>query len=168
MIIDVLLGEEEEPRRYELRRNGNAFLVNTSGDEDEVSIDWRRPEPGIYSLIVGRSSYEVFVEENDDYLTVHLLNRTFRVRAADARRRRAGFSAEAADGAARIVAPIPGRVTKILKEEGSTVERGEGVIVVEAMKMENELRAPRAGTVVSVAVAEGDGVEGGALLATIE
>jgi biotin carboxyl carrier protein len=168
MIIDVLLEEEEQPQRYELRRNGSAFLVHTTGDEDEIAIDWRRPEPGIYSLIVGRSSYEVFVEENDDHLTVHLLNRTFRVRAADARRRRAGLGAEAADGAARIVAPIPGRVTKILKGEGSAVQLGEGVIVVEAMKMENELRAPRAGTVVSVAVAEGDGVEGGALLATIE
>ena len=168
MIIDVLLGDEEQPRRYELRRNGNAFHVQAGADEEEVLIDWRQPEPGIYSLLVDRSSYEVFIEENDDHLTVHLLNRTFRVRAADARRRRAGSSAEAVDGTARIVAPIPGRVTRILKEEGSTVERGEGVIVVEAMKMENELRAPRAGTVVSVAVAEGDGVEGGALLATIE
>jgi len=168
MIIDVLLGDEEEPRRYELRRKGNAFHVQADADDEEVLIDWRRPEPGIYSLLVGRSSYEVFVEDNDDHLTVHLLNRTFRVRADDARRRRARLSAEAVDGTARIVAPIPGRVTRILKEEGSTVERGEGVIVVEAMKMENELRAPRAGTVVSVAVAEGDGVEGGALLATIE
>jgi biotin carboxyl carrier protein len=168
MIVDVLLGDEEQPQRFELRRNGNAFLVQSAADSEEISVDWRRPEPGIYSLLVGRSSYEVFVEENDDHLTVHLLNRTFRVRAADARRRRAGFSAETTDGTARILAPIPGRVTRILKGEGSTVERGEGVIVVEAMKMENELRAPRAGTVVSVAVAEGDGVEGGALLAMIE
>lgn len=168
MIIDVLLGDEDEPQRYELRRNGNAFHVQAGADDDDVLIDWRRPEPGIYSLIVDRSSYEVFIEENEDHLTVHLLNRTFRVRAADARRRRAGLNAEAVDGAARIVAPIPGRVTRILKEEGSAVEPGDGVIVVEAMKMENELRAPRAGTVVSVVVAEGDGVEGGALLATIE
>ena len=168
MIIDVLLDDEEEPQRIELRRDGNAFHVQAGTEDEEVLVDWRRPEPGIYSLLVDRSSYEVFIEENDDHLTVHLLNRTFQVRAADARRRRAGFSAEVADGAARIVAPIPGRVTKILKEEGSLVERGEGVIVVEAMKMENELRAPRTGTVVSVTVAEGDGVEGGALLATIE
>ena len=168
MIIDVLLGDEEEPQRYELRRDGNAFHVQAGTGEEEVLIDWRQPEPGIYSLLVGRSSYEVFVEENDDHLTVHLLNHTFHVRAADARRRRASLSAEAVDGIARIVAPIPGRVTRILKGEGSLVERGEGVIVVEAMKMENEIRAPRAGTVVSVAVAEGDGVEGGALLATIE
>ena len=76
--------------------------------------------------------------------------------------------AGASDGAVRITAPIPGRVSRILVSPGQQVEKGAGLVVVEAMKMENELRAPRDGVVASVAVEEGQGVESGALLATLE
>ncbi|MFQ5744179.1 MAG: acetyl-CoA carboxylase biotin carboxyl carrier protein subunit [Acidobacteriota bacterium] len=189
MIIEVLLDEETTPRRYQVQRRGSSFSVRRladllAADNDdhgggvdrravpdgarETLIDWRRPERGIYSLLVDKGSFEVFIEENDDRLTVHTLNRTFLVRADDARRRRSVASAEVADGVARITAPIPGRVTKVLRSQGSEVKRGEGVIVLEAMKMENELRSPRDGIVTSVKVEEGQGVEGGTLMVTIE
>ena len=71
-------------------------------------------------------------------------------------------------GFAPISAPMPGRVVKVLATEGTAVTRGDGIIVLEAMKMENELKAPRDGIVTSVLVEEGQGVQGGALLATIE
>lgn len=178
MIIEVGI-EDERPRRYHVRREGNRAVVRhlddaAGGDgkgapEKETSIDWRRPQPGIYSLLIDNASYEVFVEEKPDHLAVHLVNRTFRVHAADMRRHRAPTGAAGpADGLVRITAPIPGRVSRILVEPGQQISRGDGVIVVEAMKMENELRAPRDGVVGSIEVEEGQGVEGGALLATIE
>ena len=72
------------------------------------------------------------------------------------------------DGLVRITAPIPGRVSRILVQPGQQIGRGDGIVVVEAMKMENELRSPGDGVVVTIAVKEGQAVEGGALLATIE
>jgi biotin carboxyl carrier protein len=178
MIIEVGIGDEQ-PRRYQVRRAGDHAVVRhlddgAAGDGDgapvkETSIDWRRPQPGIYSLLIDDVSYEVFVEEEPDHLAVHLVSRTFRVHAADMRRHRhATAGVGAADGLVRITAPIPGRVSRILVEPGEQIARGDGVVVVEAMKMENELRAPRDGVVGSIEVEEGQGVEGGALLATIE
>lgn len=186
MIIEVGI-EDEQPRRYHVRREGTCAVVrhlddtaagdgggDAAGDSGgtpgkETSIDWRRPQPGIYSLLIDNASYEVFVEEEPDHLAVHLVNRTFRIHAADMRRHRASTGEAApADGLVRITAPIPGRVSRILVEPGQQIARGDGVIVVEAMKMENELRAPRDGVVGSIDVEEGQGVAGGALLVTIE
>ena len=89
------------------------------------------------------------------------------VRSAGAGRRRAGAS-DGAGGPQRIVAPMPGKVVRILVAAGDTVTARQGLVVVEAMKMENELRAARAGRVVSVAVAEGQSVDAGAVLAVVE
>jgi len=178
VIVEVGIGDEQ-PRRYQIRRAGDRVVVRHLDDADpndpsgalprETAIDWRRPQPGIYSLLVDDASYEVFIEEEPDHLAVHLVNHTFRVHAADVRRHRVSSdAAEASDGLIRITAPIPGRVTRILVEPGRQISRGDGIIVVEAMKMENELRAPRDGVVGSIEVEEGQGVEGGTLLATIE
>jgi len=176
MIVEVRVGDDE-PRQYHIERQGFRLHVRrvdgsgapvASTDDEPLVVDWRRPEDGLYSLLVDHDSYEVFVDDNDHDLTVHLLNRTFQVQAVDARRRRALAAADATDGAVRITAPIPGRITRVLAPAGSAVEEGQGVVVVEAMKMENELRAPRDGTVASIEVEEGQGVEGGALLAIIE
>ncbi|MCA9689065.1 MAG: acetyl-CoA carboxylase biotin carboxyl carrier protein subunit, partial [Myxococcales bacterium] len=72
--------------------------------------------------------------------------------------------AGAGAGASKITAPMPGRVVKILVAAGEAVEQGAPVIIVEAMKMENEMYAPGAGVVRTIAVAEGDTVDGGQLL----
>ncbi len=180
MIVEVSIGEET-PRRYRVRRAGEQLVIRRlDGDgtvdnfangarDGETSIDWRRPQPGIYSLLVDDASYEVFVEDEPDHLVVHLVERTFCVHATDIRRHRASAGgAPALDGPIRLVAPIPGRVSRVLVEPGQEVKRGEGIIVLEAMKMENELRAPRDGVIGVIEVNEGQGVEGGALLATIE
>ncbi len=83
------------------------------------------------------------------------------------RRRRARAGLGAGNGDQRIVAPMPGKVVKVLVAVGDTVEPRQGVAVVEAMKMENELTAARAGTVTEVAVTEGTSVEAGRLLVVI-
>ena len=74
----------------------------------------------------------------------------------------------AGDGGGQVTAPMPGKITRILVQPGDEVSAGQGVIVVEAMKMENELGAPSAGRVDNVPVAEGDPVDAGAVLVVIE
>jgi biotin carboxyl carrier protein len=83
------------------------------------------------------------------------------------RRRRARAILGAGNGAQRVVAPMPGKVVKVLVAVGDAVEPRQGLVVVEAMKMENELTATRAGTVTEVAVSEGTSVEAGRLLVAI-
>ncbi|HXH24755.1 MAG TPA: acetyl-CoA carboxylase biotin carboxyl carrier protein subunit [Vicinamibacterales bacterium] len=90
-----------------------------------------------------------------------------RGRLARGGRERAGGGSAGGDRPAVVAAPMPGRVVKVLVKPGDAVAARQGVIVVEAMKMENELRAPRAGTVVEVCVREGMSVEAQAPLVTI-
>ncbi|MGE0359143.1 MAG: biotin/lipoyl-containing protein [Vicinamibacterales bacterium] len=89
------------------------------------------------------------------------------LRPAGAGRRRGG-GADGAAGPQQVVAPMPGKVVRVLVAAGDAVAARQGLVVVEAMKMENELKAARAGRVVSVAVAEGQSVDAGALLAVVE
>jgi biotin carboxyl carrier protein len=83
------------------------------------------------------------------------------------RRRRARAILGSGNGAQRILAPMPGKVVKVLVAVGDSVEPRQGVVIVEAMKMENELRVTRAGTVSEVAVSEGSSVEAGRLLIVV-
>jgi biotin carboxyl carrier protein len=88
---------------------------------------------------------------------------------ADPRRLRSATAAGAlAGGVARIMAPMPGKVVRVMVEAGADVEAGDGIVVVEAMKMQNEMKSPRAGKVVSVSVDVGATVNGGDVLAVIE
>jgi len=174
MMIEVMVDGEEEPRRYRVQRDDGQLLLQRrcEGHEQEpVRIDWRQPEPGVYSLLIDGHSYDVHIDEDDkdeERLAVHLLGRVVRARASDARNRRLAKVAHGPDGVVRLEAPMPGRVVKVLSPEGTVVNRGDGIVVLEAMKMENELKAPRDGTVTRITVEEGQGVEGGAHLATIE
>lgn len=173
MNIDVHLDGEDGPRRFRVIRNGAGFIVSRLGSApaEELRIDACAPGRGVYSLLIDGRSYDVHVDQDpgdDEHMTVHLLSRVISARAADARKRRVIRADSGPDGTVRITAPIPGRVVRVLAPAGTAVRRGDGIIVLEAMKMENELKAPRDGTVVSVAVEEGQGVQGGTLLATIE
>jgi biotin carboxyl carrier protein len=97
---------------------------------------------------------------------------TFNVRTEDAQRQRAlgkaSKTSAAAAGPLAVRAPMPGRVVKLLVKPGDQVEPGQGLVIVEAMKMENELKAPQAGTVKELSVAEGQNVESGASLLVLE
>lgn len=176
MIVEVEIEGEGTPRRYRVRRDDGTLKVQrltAKGQETDsaLSIDWRAPEPNVYSLLVEGRSYDVHIDaekDDEERLVIHLLSGVVRVCAADARRHRVARVDSGPDGMVQITAPMPGRVVKVLAPEGTEVKRGDGIIVLEAMKMENELKAPRDGTVTSVVVEKGQGIEGGALLATIE
>ena len=102
-------------------------------------------------------------------LSVHLDNVVIDAVVNGSRARGAGGSAgQGADGESRLTAPMPGKVVRVLAQPGDQVAAGQPLVVVEAMKMENELGAARAGTVKDVPVQEGMSVEVGRLLAVIE
>ena len=177
MLIEVHIDGEELPRRLQVRRADDHFVVHcedaaaSSDTNTPMIIDCRRLEDGVLSLLIEGLSYEVRLDppqQEEDRFNVHVLNRSISLRAADIRHRRIAPSTNAADGVAHIIAPIPGRVVQVLRECGSAVTRGEGIIVLEAMKMENELKAPRDGILATIEVEEGEGVKEGTLLATIE
>ena len=95
--------------------------------------------------------------------------RTYGVMLADPKRlRAAGAGAADAGGRAEVKAPMPGKVARVLVEEGAAVEAGAGLVVVEAMKMQNELRSPKAGTVAALNAQAGATVNAGDVLVVIE
>jgi biotin carboxyl carrier protein len=156
-------------RTVQVARDGARFEVVLDGARhvvDAVAI-----EPGRWSLLVenGRS-HEIAVSGGQNgTLTVIVDGSVVPIAIRDSRRRRGGSGVHGpANGPARITAPMPGKVVRVLAAPGQAVAARQGVVVVEAMKMENELRAPRAGTVAEVLVREGAPVEAGALLLTIE
>ena len=137
----------------------------------EVTVDGRRraadlvPVPSGWSLLLDDRSYEVAVEERRGALTVYVSGRAFAVALPSAGwsggRRRAAVHA---GGPQQIVTPMPGRIVRVLVKPGDTVSARQGLIVIEAMKMENELRAPGPGTVAEVRVTEGASVEANSVL----
>jgi biotin carboxyl carrier protein len=139
-------------------------------DGEPVTVDMRQTSSG-YSLLVDGRVIEAAVTNGvqgrtSGEIIVHLPSVSVPV-AIDAGRRR-GKTTRHADGEQRIVAPMPGRIVRVLVARGDAVELRQPVVVIEAMKMENELRAPKAGTVKDVAVEAGAPVEAGRLLVVIE
>lgn len=124
------------------------------------------------SMLVDDEHYNVEIEKNGtDLHNVLLRGEAVGVEVMDLRKlrlRNARGESGTADGPAEIASPMPGKVVAVLVNEGDEVQEGQGIVVVEAMKMENELRAPKAGVVKSIQCAEGDSVDGGACLCVIE
>ncbi len=136
-------------------------------DGKALQVDWADMGQGRYSLVIGGRSYALRVRKDTENPNgcywVLTKGQVFQVELIDPRNhRREKFAAD--EGPQEALAPMPGRVVKVLVAEGAHVGRGEGLLVIEAMKMQNEVRAARAGRVEKIHVAEGDGVEAGSRL----
>jgi biotin carboxyl carrier protein len=116
----------------------------------------------VYSILVDGASYELRLGADEVFVN----GRRFAVETNSGWRRRG--SGAGGEGRANIIAPMPGKVVRVLVEVNQEVEAGQGIAVVEAMKMQNDMKAPRAGRVASISVKPGDSVNAGAVLATIE
>jgi biotin carboxyl carrier protein len=127
------------------------------------------PERGVYTFYIGDRVVEAWVKSlaGTDAVRVRVDYGAADVRIVDPKRRSASADG-AGEGRQTLVAPMPGKVVAIVAAAGSAVERGQGVVVVEAMKMQNEVKAPKAGLVTEVRVSVGDTVNAGQALATIE
>ena len=142
-------------------------------DETVRVVDARRLDAETLSLVLvegGFGSHQVRCVQGGGpgAVDVHVGGAVLHARVDDGRTWLAGQGAAGAAGGGQVTAPMPGKVTRILVRPGEDVAAGQGVVVVEAMKMENELGAPIAGRVADVAVAEGDPVDSGAVLIVIE
>jgi pyruvate carboxylase subunit B len=126
-----------------------------------VKVDVQSIDGGFhYSLLVGAASHEVFVERCQDVCFVTLGGQRYRVQIEDERARRLGERRTAVEeaGEAEVTSPMPGVVVAVLVEAGQEVRTGEGLLILEAMKMENEIRALRTGVVEAVHVTPGQRV----------
>ena len=137
------------------------------GNSPDLYADVEVPEPGVYSVLMDGRSYEARVEETATALVVVVEGRRFEIEARDPRRFARKGAGGGADGVQAVAAPMPGKVVRVLAAVGDEVAAGQGLLVVEAMKMQNEMKAPRAGTVLSLAAAVGATVAAGEVLATI-
>jgi biotin carboxyl carrier protein len=121
-------------------------------------------EAGVWSVLAGGASFEARVEGDEIVIGGY----RFRYEIDDPRQWKRSSGGAGIHGKVFINAPMPGRIVRVLAAAGDAVKAGQGVVVMEAMKMQNELKAPRDGRVSTMAVKEDDRVNAGAILATIE
>ena len=167
MKLKAQLGESE--RNVTLSVDG--AIVSADVDGRRYDLEVRERSAGEFLLIRGNEVHNVRVEPHGSSgsFEVIMRGRSYQVRIDDPKRLRSNqTSAAHHTGSAEIVSPMPGKIVRVLVAEGASVEAGAGVIVVEAMKMQNEMKAPRAGRVVSIAVKEHEAVNAGSVLLMIE
>jgi len=128
----------------------------------------REVEPGVYSVLLEGRSLEVRTIVTPNGLQVHVGGRQSTVEVRDPRNASRHSRAAAGTGRQNISTPMPGKVVRLLVSEGDAVDAGQGLVVVEAMKMQNEMKASRAGRVVEVRVRDGETVGAGDTLVVLE
>ena len=151
-----VLGEE----RYRVTQGGSSTVFDARLLRGQT---WSLTPDG------GGAAYLIDLDGRLPEVTVHAGGIPLLVKVTDPRRKLAAQAARSAPaGGAHVKSPMPGKVVKVLVAVGAEVVAGQGVVVVEAMKMENELKAPRAGRIKTVTAIEGQTVEANQTLATIE
>jgi len=164
--------------RFEAELDGTAVPIDVTGGEGryrvavdgEVAlVDAREAAPGIWSLLIDGVSHVVDVSERDGVAHVEVDGESYRIRVEEETRyiirTRGGKTAA---GGQVLKAPMPGKVVLIEVAVGQSVEPGDGLVVLEAMKMENEFRAVAAGVVKEIRVEVGQAVNPGDTLVVIE
>jgi len=166
LVYEVLI--DGQPRRVELKRGEPGYACRVDGRE--VALESVSGGDAVLWLLVGGRSYEVRrAAQANGVMHLEVRGRRYAAEVRDPRAfrgRRAAAGASA--GPCNLVAPMPGKVVRLLKAEGAQVEAGEGVVVVEAMKMQNEIRSPRKGVVKKILVAAGAAVSAGETLVVVE
>ena len=165
MKLSILLDGEEKPLEVSGTAPDVRFQFGTS--------PWRQalveaPEPGVYSILLDGRVFDAHVERGQDCLIVTIDGRRFEIEVRDPRRWSREGRTRGQEGRQTIASPMPGRVVRVLVQPGDEVRAGQGIVVVEAMKMQNEMRAVKAGRVAGLSAREGAAVAAGEVLATIE
>lgn len=155
MKLKAIIGDKEEDVILEIDGESISAQVGTGISARRYNLVSREIESGSYLFFLGNTVRELRVDAS--------------VQIVDPKRLRSSQNSGGHHhGVAEIVAPMPGKVVRVHVEAGESVEKGAGVVVVEAMKMQNELKSPRASVVVSVNVKPGDTVNAGDVLAVLE
>lgn len=152
--------------RLELSQSEGAWACRLDGREIEVDAVLARPN--VLSLRIGNKAYEVKCERVAHDVHIWVGSRRFAPEVRDPRSLRSRGQAVDEHGPRKLTAPMPGKVVRVLLAEGSAVEAGTGVLVVEAMKMQNEVKSPKKGTIQKILATEGAAVNAGDVLAIVE
>jgi len=160
----------------ELSGIAHSLSIRIDGPHVSAEVDGRsyelevRERDGLgYLILHGTKVYDCRVEPTGELTTVHLRQNSYPIRVVDPKRLRSAQSGGRHDhGSAEIVAPMPGKIIRVLVRTGEEVVAGNGILIVEAMKMQNELKAPKGGTVVAIHAEAGATVNAGDVLAVIE
>ncbi len=153
-------------RTVELHRQGSHLRARIDGRP--VAADATEVARGIYSILIEGRAFEVCVVPDSDGLRLQAAGREWSARISDPRAWRGRHThAVETEGCQTVTAPMPGKVVRVLVKAGDAVEAGQGLLVVEAMKMQNEVKSPRSGRVEKLAVREGQAVNAGDILAIV-
>ena len=168
MKLRAIAGDREEELLLKLHEG----RVSAEIGNRVYTLDVRETDADSYLFFLGTNVHECRVSERPGLrgtFDVNVRGRSYEVTIIDPKRLRSGQNSDRHHhGVAEILAPMPGKVVCVQIEAGATVEKGAGVVVVEAMKMQNEMKSPRAGVVVSIKVKPGDTVNAGDVLAVVE
>ena len=163
--------------KYEVEIRGQ--MVNVELEQRDGRVEARvgtrhydleviSPEAGVYTFLAGDRIYEARVWAREpNSLSVTIGGQSFPTRVIDRKHRRSTVE-HGIEGRQNLVAPMPGKVVRVLLAAGDEVTPGQGVVVVEAMKMQNEIKSPKAGRVLEIRVTEGANVDANQILAVVE
>lgn len=165
--VQISSSSRQKTRTVELFREGAGWRASLDGQL--ASVDAVEISPGTISVLLDGHSFQISVTPAPDgKLILQTSTHEFIAEVVDPRawrgRRHGGVEAE---GRQQVLAPMPGKVVRVLVKEGEQVEARQGIFVVEAMKMQNEIRAPKGGTVERVLVTPGQAVNAGEVLCVI-
>jgi len=152
--------------RLDLRRVDGRWACQIDGRE--VAVDAVLARPDVLSLRLGNQAFEVKCERVSNEMHLWVGSVRFAAEVRDPRSLRGRTRAVDDHGPRKLTAPMPGKVVRLLADQGAEVEAGAGILVVEAMKMQNELKSPKKGTIQKILVREGAAVNAGDVLAIVE
>lgn len=163
--VTVWLEIAGKRRRVELPAGAAGGKLQYAVDDRVIDVDAQTIEPGILSLIVDGRQYRCLLD--GDAIVIAGRRHEFVVDDPRSLRGRRGAN-DSGVGPRAVKAPMPGRVVRVLVSEGDEVDERQGLVVIEAMKMQNELRSPKAGRVAKVTAVTDQTVEAGAVLVIVE
>ena len=162
--------QNNEQHEIELTQNGSNLTAEIDGKKYEIEAS--ELEPNVYLLKHENKIFQIFVAPNNkpsEPFAVTVGNHNFEIKIFNPKRLR-GTGAESgqSEGASEIKTAMPGKVVRVLAEVGAEIKQGDGVIIVEAMKMQNEMKSPKDGVIKEIRFAEGATVNAGDILVVIE
>ena len=152
--------------RLELNRADGHWACRLDGRDMEIDAVLVRPD--VLSLRIGSQAYEVKSERVGGELYLWVGSQRYAAEVRDPRSLRGRVREVDNQGPKKLTAPMPGKVVRVLVSPGAEVEAGAGVLVIEAMKMQNEIKSPKKGKIQKILVSEGAAVNAGDVLAVVE
>ncbi len=148
------------------REKDSGYVVVIDGEE--YHLDLTEPERDLYSVLVGDESFEVVVRPDGEMVNVDVAGRRYQVAIEDPMTALTRASRFAVDGIQVVRSVMAGKILEVMAQEGAQVSQGDPLLVIEAMKMENEIRSPKDGTITQLHITPGQTIEAGTHLLTVE